>query len=390
MLLHQPRVLLVVHAEAALARELLRQLDREAVRRLQVERVVAGDLALRRRLLEDRHAALERLAEALLLGGEHAVDLVAVLDELRIRRAHLLDHDVGEAGQERRLHPDAQAVLRRAADDAAQDVAAPLVRRRDALGGDERHAAAVVGEHAVRLRRVVRGAVRDAGLLRDPVHDQLVAVGVVDGRHLLHDARDALEPPAGVDVLARQVGERAVGVQLVRHEDEVPELEEALAARAAGQAVVGRSPTSAPQSQYISESGPHGPGPPTDQKFSDDGSGTIRSAGIPIRSQRPIASSSGPSFSPGSPAWTLTQTRSQSSFSRSWMNSVAYSIAPSLKYWPNEKLPSISKNVRWNVSSPTSSMSGVRKTFWHVVVSGAGGVSRPRKNGICGCMPALV
>ena len=50
------------------------------------------------------------------------------------------------------------------------------------------------------------------------------------------------------------------------------------------------------------------------------------------------------------------------------MNSFAYSIAPSLKYWPNEKLPSISKNVRWNVSSPTSSMSGVRKHFWHVVV----------------------
>ena len=119
-----------------------------------VEGVVAGDLALGGGLLEDRHAALERLAEALLLGGEHAADLVAVLDELRIRLAHLLDHDVGEAGQERRLHPDAQAVLRGAPDDAAQDVAAPLVRRRDALGDDERHAAAVVGEHAVRLRRV--------------------------------------------------------------------------------------------------------------------------------------------------------------------------------------------------------------------------------------------
>ena len=35
-------------------------------------------------------------------------------------------------------------------------------------------------------------------------------------------------------------------------------------------------------------------------------------------------------------------------------------------------------------------MSGVRKTFCAVVVSGAGGASRPRKNGICGCMPALV
>ena len=72
------------------------------------------------------------------------------------------------------------------------------------------------------------------------------------------------------------------------------------------------------------------------------------------------------------------------------MNSVAYSIAPSLKYRPNEKLPSISKNVRWKVSRPTSSMSCVRKTFWHVVVNGAGGGSRPRKNGICGCIPALV
>ena len=72
------------------------------------------------------------------------------------------------------------------------------------------------------------------------------------------------------------------------------------------------------------------------------------------------------------------------------MNSVANWIAPSLKYCPNEKLPSISKNVRWYVSSPTSSMSGVRNTFWQVVVSGAGGASRPRKNGICGCMPALV
>ncbi len=35
-------------------------------------------------------------------------------------------------------------------------------------------------------------------------------------------------------------------------------------------------------------------------------------------------------------------------------------------------------------------MSGVRKTFCVVVVSGAGGSSRPRKYGICGCMPALV
>src|ERR1051325_9640076 len=135
-------------------------------------------------------------------------------------------------------------------------------------------------------------------------------------------------------------------------------------------------PVSSPQSEKISLSGPHGPGPPTDQKLSEDGSGVIRSAGMPIFSQRSIATWSGPSFSSGSPACTLTQSRSQGSFRCSVTNSVASSIAPSLKYCPNEKLPSISKNVRWDVSRPTESMSGVRKHFWHVVVSSAGGGSR--------------
>src|SRR5207237_3098929 len=105
--------------ETALARELLRQLDREAVRRLQLEDVRGCDLALGGDLLELRHPALERQAEALLLGGEHALNLVPVLDELRIRLSHLVDHDVGEAGEKRRLHAAAQPVLDAAPADAA-------------------------------------------------------------------------------------------------------------------------------------------------------------------------------------------------------------------------------------------------------------------------------
>ena len=72
----------------------------------------------------------------------------------------------------------------------------------------------------------------------------------------------------------------------------------------------------------------------------------MRSGGIPTASHSLIATSSGPSPKTGSPAWTVTQIRSQSSSRRSMMNSFANSIAPGLKYWPNEKLPSISKKVR--------------------------------------------
>src|SRR5690242_6673513 len=100
MLLEQARVLLVVHAQAALARELLRQLAREAVRRLERERAGGRDLTARSRLLEHLHAALERLAETLLLGGQHLPDLIPVPLQLRVRTCHLLDDRVGETGDE--------------------------------------------------------------------------------------------------------------------------------------------------------------------------------------------------------------------------------------------------------------------------------------------------
>src|SRR5207244_4631178 len=144
------------------------------------------------------------------------------------------------------------------------------------------------------------------------------------------------------------------------------------------------------QSEYISVSGPHGPGPPTDQKFSEVGKNTMRSVGCPIFTQWSNALWSSPSPSSGSPANTLTQKRSESIFKCSKTNSQASSIAPSLKYWPNEKLPSISKKVRCEPSSPTSSMSCVRKHFCTVVSNGAGDGSRPRKYGISGCIPAVV
>ena len=39
---------------------------------------------------------------------------------------------------------------------------------------------------------------------------------------------------------------------------------------------------------------------------------------------------------------------------------------------------------------PTTSMSTVRKDFWHEVSLRDGGSSSPRKYGLKGCMPAVV
>ena len=68
--------------------------------------------------------------------------------------------------------------------------------------------------------------------VRDPLHDLLVSVRLVDRADVLQNRGASLETEAGVDVLLRERRQRAVGVELVRHKDEVPELEKAIAARA--------------------------------------------------------------------------------------------------------------------------------------------------------------
>ena len=234
MLQHQLREPLFVDRQAALERELPRELDREPVRVVQLERRLAAErLAGRRgagKLVEDRHAAADRPLELLFLGLDHALDVGRVLPQLREGVAHLLDDDVRQAPQV--VEADRLRLLDGATDHPPEHVAAALVRRLDAVGDEKRHPAPMVGQDAVRLARPLGLAERDAALGRDPGHDRLVAVGLVDGADVLHDRRQPLEPHAGVDVLLRQRRQRSVGVLLVLHEDEVPELEEAVAARA--------------------------------------------------------------------------------------------------------------------------------------------------------------
>ena len=232
MLGHALLEVVFVHGNSPLERELARELERKAVGRGQVERLLAGDRAARGNLLEELHPARQRLGEALFLGPQHVADPLPVLRQLREPAAHLLDHGVADAPEI--VEPDRARLVDGAADDPSQHVATPLVRGRDAVGDEEGHPAAVVGEDPVRLRGGLGVAEGDAALLRDPVHDRLVAVRLVDGADVLHDRREPLEAEARVDVLLRERCQRPVRVLLELHEHEVPELEEAIAARACG------------------------------------------------------------------------------------------------------------------------------------------------------------
>ena len=178
MLLHQLAEAVDVDGLAALLRELLRQLDREAVRRRERERILGRDRVLAGEVVEDLHPACKCLRETLLLFADDTLDRLCVLAQLGVGVPHLFDH-----GRRQLMHvrePDAARLIDGAPDDPAADVSPTLIRRKHAFGDQEARGAAVIGQHAMRALRYLAVAVGDARLLLNPVHDQPEAVGVED------------------------------------------------------------------------------------------------------------------------------------------------------------------------------------------------------------------
>ena len=229
-----------VDLHARVVRQLLGQLDREAVRVVQGE----GHVALEHlrpggeRLFQAAQPRPQRAVEPGLFTRHHVDDQVLLRPQRRVG----VTQDVGGRLDQRRrdglVDAGAAGGQDGPAHDAAQHVAPALVGGQHAVGDEHGEGAAVVGQHAQRDvgRRVGSVGGADDGRRRvDERHEQ---VGVEDRIDTLEDGQVPLEAGAGVDVLARQVGEDAGGVAVVLHEDEVPDLDEAVAAAVLGAAVV--------------------------------------------------------------------------------------------------------------------------------------------------------
>ena len=230
LLLH-PRVEAVdVDAASTFPRDLAREVDREPERVVQEERVVAGDVAAPEHAVEQVEPARQGLTEALLLAAHDPEDQLALLHDLGVRTAHHLDGGLDQRRRDELLGAEQERVAHRAPDDAPQHVAALLVRRHHAVGDEERHRAAVLGEDA--QRDVARGpgerAVLDAGDGLRRRDQRPEDVDVPHRRGVLQHGEVALEPGAGVDARRRQRHQLAVRLGVELHEHEVPDLDVAV------------------------------------------------------------------------------------------------------------------------------------------------------------------
>ena len=173
MPVHLDAVAVDVDGLAPLLGELDRELERKSVGRREREGLLARDRLVGADLFEELEPALERLEKALLLEPKDTSDPVRVLGKLGVGIGHLLDDHAGEAMHV--VEADPLRLLHRPADDASQDVAAALVRRRHPVAHEERHPTSVVGHDPVGFGRRRRIPVPDTGLLGDPVHDLAIA-----------------------------------------------------------------------------------------------------------------------------------------------------------------------------------------------------------------------
>ncbi len=222
-----------IHAPPLLAQHIGGEVERKAIGVVETEGDLAGKrLAggeLRRLLGEQMETAVEEGAEAAFLELERLLDQRLGAAELGIGGAHLAHEDGDEAPEQRLLHSHAVGMPHGAAHDAAQHVAAPLIGGEHTIGDEEGGAAQMVGDDAV--AHPVRPVWGLAGELGRGEDEGAQDVGVVIVVLALKDGGDALEPHAGVD---RGFGKRAAHpgrILLILHEDEVPDLDEAVAIR---------------------------------------------------------------------------------------------------------------------------------------------------------------
>ena len=178
--------------------------------------------------LEQLRSGVERPPELRLLAGDDAEDLVASRRDVRVRLAHDVDDDRRRLGHERLAPPEQATVPHRPTEELAQDVAAPLVRGQHVVGDEERDCTRMVGDDLVAEALALEGVRVVTEELAHPGVDRGEQVGVVVGRDLLEDARQALETEPGVDARERQ-RDPTVGLLVELHEHEVPDLEPARA-----------------------------------------------------------------------------------------------------------------------------------------------------------------
>ena len=190
-----------IDLDAARFQCVLCQIQRKAKRVVQLERHVAGKrVALAQgvgRLVEQLVATRQRLAELDLLKAQRLSDHRLPARQLGKSVTHLAHQRRHETVHQRIFRAEQMRMPHGPAHDAAQHVAAPLVRRQHAFRDQERRGAQVIRDDA--MRELLRALGLGPGRILRGSDQRLEEIIVVDRIDALQNAGHALQAHAGID-----------------------------------------------------------------------------------------------------------------------------------------------------------------------------------------------
>ena len=216
---------------ALFAQRILRQIQREAVGVIELERRRAGQFSPLRQprqlVIQQLQPAVQRGAEPGFLQPQRLFNQALGAGQFRIGPAHLPHQRRHQLVHHRIVGAQHVGMAHRTAHDPAQDIATPLIGRHHPIGNQERGRAQMVRDHPVVN---LAGAIRvSTGRMSARLDQAAHQVGVVVVMLALQQRADPFQPHPGVDALHLQWHQTAVRELLVLHEDVVPDLDEAVA-----------------------------------------------------------------------------------------------------------------------------------------------------------------
>ena len=232
LLLHLGVEALEVSVHAVLAEDQLGEVEREAVRVVEGEGVRSGQRFAARGVqlfdlfFEQTDARFERAKEGLFLFLHHLFDQLLLGHKLRISRAH-----GGDERREEAIHEglfaveEGVSITHGAAQDAADHIACLGVRGQLSVGDGEGDGADMIRHDAHRHVLLPIGAVGRARHVGDGLDERLEDVRVIVRRLALQCHTESLEAHACIDDAVGQRLQRAIGLPVILHEDEVPDLD---------------------------------------------------------------------------------------------------------------------------------------------------------------------
>ena len=220
-----------IDRDVAPAQSVLRQIEREAVGVVKLERNVSckhvACAQIVRGIVEQDQATLQGLAELGFLKLERLGDHCLRAAKFAVGVAHLADECWHEAVHQRVLGAEQMRMPHGAAHDPAQDIAAAFVGWQHAVGNQEAGCAQMVGDDP--MARLLLAGRWHAGRVHRGVDQRFEQVGIVVRVDALEDRGDTFEAHARIDRGLWQVDALALSDLIELHEHEVPEFQETVA-----------------------------------------------------------------------------------------------------------------------------------------------------------------